>query len=255
MSARPLRQQSGERPTATDCPAEGLTYGRTAGLDAAGLVQAHLSLVRKLAWHVHARLSSAIEVEDLIQIGMVALVEAAANYEHRGHAFSTYASVRVRGAMIDHMRRHAAMYRTAMVQRRRLAAVRAQLEGRLGRSASEAEMALEMGLEPARYRELADSVETFRQESLDELYSDHAMWFADESEAADERLEREGLQAALAEQIAGLPEREALVLQLYFVEEMNLDEIGLTIGVGAARVCQIKKSALERLRSLLQDWS
>lgn len=238
-----------------DCSGDGMTYGRTAGPDPASLVQAHMPLVRKIAWHVHGRVSSAIEIEDLIQIGMVALVEAAANYEHRGHAFSTYASMRVRGAMIDHLRRQASMCRTAMAQRRQLAAVRSRLESRLGRSASEAEMALELGLEAGDYRELADSVEGIRHESLDELYSDSALWFADDSERADEGLERADLQQALAQRIAGLPEREAMVLQLYFVEEMNLDEIGLTLGVGAARVCQIKKSALDRLRSSLEDWN
>jgi RNA polymerase sigma factor for flagellar operon FliA len=238
-----------------DCAGDGMTYGRARAADPAALVQSHMPLVRKIAWHVHGRVSSAIEIEDLVQIGMVALVEAAANYEQRGHQFSTYASMRIRGAMIDHLRRQATMCRTAMGQRRELAAVRARLESRLGRSASEAEMAGEMGLEPGQYRELADSVEAIRHESLDELYSDQAMWFADDGEGAEECLEREQLGEALAGRIAELPEREALVLQLYFVEEMNLDEIGLTIGVGAARDCQIKKSALERLRASLDGWN
>ena len=81
------------------------------------------------------------------------------------------------------------------------------------------------------------------------------MWFADVEDRADTVMEREELGAALAERIGELPEREALVLQLYFVEEMNLEEIGQTLGVGAARICQIKKSALDRLRGTLSDWS
>ena len=81
------------------------------------------------------------------------------------------------------------------------------------------------------------------------------MWFADIEERADQTLEREQLAGALAAHISELPEREAMVLQLYFVEEMNLDEIGQTLGVGAARVCQIKKAALDRLRTSLKDWA
>ncbi len=80
------------------------------------------------------------------------------------------------------------------------------------------------------------------------------MWFADVEERADEALERENLQAAVADGIRSLPEREAMVLQLYFVEEMNLEEIGQTLGIGAARVCQIKKAALDRLRGSLSEW-
>src|SRR5690606_15097320 len=105
------------------------------------LARSHMPLVRKIAWHVHGRVSSAIDIEDLIQIGMVALVEAANGYEDRGHAFSTYASVRIRGAMIDHLRRHATICRSAMIRRRELAGVRARLEATLGRAPVDAEMA------------------------------------------------------------------------------------------------------------------
>ena len=80
------------------------------------LVRAHMQLVRKIAWHVHGRVASAIDVEDLAQIGMVALVEAANSFEDRGHAFATYATLRIRGAMIDHLRKHATLCRAAMAR-------------------------------------------------------------------------------------------------------------------------------------------
>jgi len=219
------------------------------------LVRTHMPLVRRIAWHVHARVASAIDVEDLAQIGMVALVEAANSFEDRGHAFATYATLRIRGAMIDHLRRHATICRAAIQRRRELAQVRARLEGRLGRGASEAEMAEEMGLAAADYRVMVDDSQAVHQESIDEVYSDHSMWFADIEERADDAIDRGRLQGAVAEAIAGLPEREAMVLQLYFVEEMNLEEIGQTLGVGAARICQIKKAALDRVRGALQDWA
>jgi RNA polymerase sigma factor for flagellar operon FliA len=228
---------------------------RPARPDPEALIRSHMPLVRKIAWHVHGRVSSAMEVEDLIQVGMVALVEAANGFEDRGHAFSTYATIRIRGAMIDHLRRHATICRSAMARRRELAAVRSRLETRLGRGATEAEMAEEMNLDAADYRAMVDETQSIQHESLDEAYSDQSMWFADVEDRADDALEREGLKAAIAQGIRTLPEREAMILQLYFVEEMNLEEIGLTLGVGAARVCQIKKAALDRLRASLADWA
>jgi RNA polymerase sigma factor FliA len=238
-------------------PMEGaMTYQRRpARQDPAALARQHMPLVRKIAWHVHGRVSSAIEVEDLVQIGMVALVEAANGYEDRGHAFSTYASMRIRGSMIDHLRRHATICRSAMAKRKAMNEASAKFEAQWGRSPSEAELARAMGIDPADFREMADSAINVRQESLDEVYSDQSIWFADVEERVDQTLEREELAAAMAEHISELPEREALVLQLYFVEEMNLDEIGQTLGVGAARVCQIKKSALDRLRKSLAEWA
>lgn len=218
------------------------------------LARSHMQLVRKIAWHVHGRVSSAIDIEDLIQIGMIALVEAANGYEDRGHAFSTYASMRVRGAMIDHLRRQAAMTRSAMTKRRELLGARANFEKQHGRAPSESELAQAMGLDGAALRALIDDTAASYQESLDEVYSDQSMWFADVEERADQALEREQLAEALAEHISDLPEREAMVLQLYFVEEMNLEEIGQTLGIGAARVCQIKKAALDKLRGSLKEW-
>ena len=219
------------------------------------LAEQHMPLVRKIAWHVHGRVASAVDIEDLVQIGMIALVETANNYEDRGYAFATYAAMRIRGAMIDQLRRHAAVCRSTMAKRRELSAMREKLSGLLGRTPSETEMASAMRMDQGSYRALVDSSMAILHESIDEVYSDQSMWFADVEDRADETMEREELKSALASRISDLPEREALVLQLYFVEEMNLEEIGQTLGIGAARVCQIKKSALDRLRASLSDWS
>ena len=235
---------------------EALTYGRKGGAHRPEqLARQYMPLVRKIAWHVHGRVSNAIEIEDLLQIGMVALVEAANGYEDRGFGFATYAQMRVRGAMIDHLRRHATLCRSGMAKRKELMAVRSRLEQQLGRSPVEAEMSVAMGLEPSDYREMADAAEMVQQHSMDEVYSDQSMWFADVEDRIDDVLERDSLKQALAQCIGKLPEREALVLQLYFVEELNLDEIGATLDIGAARVCQIKKSALDKLRVLLREWA
>jgi RNA polymerase sigma factor FliA len=230
-----------------------VTYDRRGKSDADILVRSHMPLVRKIAWHVHGRMSSAIDVEDLIQTGMIALIEAAGSYEDRGHAFSTYATVRVRGSMIDALRKGAAQGRAAMGKRRAMAAVRTKFEQTHGRAPVDAEMAKAMGLDLDTYQADAEAARGVRHESIDDLYSDHSMWFADVEDRADDVLERAQLQGIVADAIRTLPEREAMVLQLYFVEEMNLDEIGATMNVGAARICQIKKSALDKLRGLISE--
>jgi len=234
----------------------GLTYGRRAsGPSPDQLARQYMPIVRKIAWHVHGRVSSAIEIEDLLQIGMVALVEAANAFEDRGHGFASYAQLRVRGAMIDHLRRHATICRSAMARRKQIGKARDAVEQRTGRAPTEAEIAAELGLDGAEWRELAEGTEIAQVQSMDEVYSDQSMWFADVEDKADDILERESLKKAVALCIKELPEREGLVLQLYFVEEMNLDEIGQTLDIGAARVCQIKKAALDKLRTRLKEWA
>lgn len=231
------------------------TYAKPGDNSPERLARQYMPLVRKIAWHVHGRVSTAIEIEDLLQIGMVALVESANSFEDRGLGFAAYAQLRVRGAMIDHLRRQATICRSAMAKRKDLAKVRNRLEQKLGRLPTEAEMSADMGLEPAAYREIADSVEMVQHTSMDEVYSDQSMWFADVEDRADDVMERESLKKAVAACIGELPQREAMVLQLYFVEELNLEEIGHTLDIGAARVCQIKKAALDKLREKLRDWN
>ncbi len=229
---------------------------RLAQVDPERLISSHLALVRRIAWHVHARVSSAIDVEDLVQIGMVALIEAARGFEDRGHAaFATYASVRVRGAMIDQLRKGATLVRSAMRRKREWGQVRARLEGQLGRAATDAEMAAALEIPLADYRAAAAQTHAVQSESLDDVYSDHSQWFASDDPDAHDCLEQDRRRRAIAAAIATLPEREAQVLQLYFVEELNLEEIGQVLGVGAARICQIKKTALTKLRGQLTGWA
>jgi RNA polymerase sigma factor for flagellar operon FliA len=229
---------------------------RLAQLDPERLISSHTALVRRIAWHVHARVSTAIDIEDLVQIGMIALIEAARSFEDRGHAaFATYASVRVRGAMIDQLRKGATLVRSAIRRKREWGQVRARLEGQLGRQASDEEMAAALALPVADYRAAMAQTHAVQTERLDDVYSDHSDWFASDEPDAHEQLEAGDRRRAIAAAIARLPAREAQVLQLYFVEELNLEEIGQVLGVGAARICQIKKAALTRLRGHLAGWT
>jgi RNA polymerase sigma factor for flagellar operon FliA len=230
--------------------AQPVTYRPSKGGDAA--IREHLPLVRRLAWHVHGAMSTSVDIEDLVQVGLLALVEALRGAEVRtGPEFRQYLATRLRGAMIDELRRHATNSRGAMRRRRDLARTMSELTVELGRAPSERETAERLGVTPDKLRTDYLTAEAVRIESIDEVYADDLPWFAsgepDAFEALSDGRERDALIAA----IAALPEREALVIQLYHVEELNLEEIGQTLGVGAARVCQIKKSAHDRLRAAL----
>lgn len=217
------------------------------------LVREHLSLVRKIAWHTHGRVSTALDVEELIQIGMMALIGAARVFEERGQAaFATYATMRIRGAMLDALRKEATMCRSALRRRRELNQARSTLAGRLGHQPSDHDLAEYLDISLPELHDAVDSTQGIRYESIDEVYSDHFAWFADDRPDAFETLQSEQMRERLAAAIGGLPKREAQVLQLYFIEDLNLEEIGRTLGVGAARVCQIKKSALDKVRNILQ---
>ncbi|MEO0499776.1 MAG: FliA/WhiG family RNA polymerase sigma factor [Pseudomonadota bacterium] len=220
----------------------------------ATLVEAHVLLVRRIAWHLKGSAGGDLEIDDLIQIGLMALVEAAQAHDPDAATednFPSYAKTRIRGAILDEMRRRAAMSRGALRRRRELLTARETLAKRLGRDASDAEMAAYMALDMADYMALCDEVAGVRYTSLDDVYSDHSTWFeADEDSPFDLAASAE-LRARLTGEIEGLPDREALVLQLYFVEELNLAEIGDILGVTQARVSQVKSAALKALRDRL----
>ena len=217
------------------------------------LIRDHMPLVRRIAWHVHGSVSSSVEVEDLVQTGLVALVEAAASFEDRGQVtFAQYLSTRIRGSMIDELRRQATITRGAMRRRRMLAETETMLKTRLGRAPTEDETALQLGVSVERLRQDYASAQPLRFEPIDGVYSDDNPWFMSDDPNPFELLESEDLRQALIAAIGTLSEREGQVIQLYYVEELNLEEIGQVLGVGAARICQIKKSAHDKLKRALE---
>ena len=230
--------------------AQPVTYKPSRAGDAA--IRAHLPLVRRLAWHIHGAMSTSVEVEDLVQVGLVALVEATATAQSQtGPEFRQYLTTRLRGAMIDELRRHATNSRGAMRRRRDLARAEAALHAELGRAPTDAECAARLGVTPDKLRTDYRTADAVKVESIDDIYSDDLPWFASDGPDAFEALAESEQRDALVAAIASLPEREALVIQLYHVEELNLEEIGQVLGVGSARVCQIKKAAHERLKKAL----
>ena len=230
-----------------------LTYGRKGpAADANALARKHLPMIRRVAWHVHGSMSSAVEVEDLIQIGLVALVEATSGFEDRGQVtFEQYLLTRVRGAMIDALRRQATLTRGAMQRRRAYTEAVKALTTETGVKPTDDIIAERLGVTLEKLRLEYSAAEPVRFESIDEVYADDKPWFASEQPDAFEQLSEHDLRTTLIAAISALPEREAQVVQLYYVEELNLEEIGLVLGVGAARVCQIKASAHQRLKKAM----
>ena len=219
--------------------------------DPDALVRQHLPLVRKLAWHVHGQMSTLVDVEDLVQVGLVALVEAAAHAPEQGAQFRAYLVTRLRGAMIDELRRQAATTRGAMRRRRQYQAAIATLTQQTGAAPGEAMIAAHLGITVDRLRAEYVTAQAVQFDSIDDVYADDLPWFADDAPGAFDQLADGELRTKLIAAIGALPEREAMVIQLYYVEELNLEEIGQVLNVGAARVCQIKAAAHGKLKKAL----
>jgi RNA polymerase sigma factor FliA len=221
---------------------------------AADRIRRFLPMVRRLAWHVHGSGRTGMEIEDLVQAGLVALTECA--QKHNGpteDGFAAYAKLRVRGAMVDLVRRSTPLSRAASDRRRLLRDAANALTTMLGRAPSEDELADAMGVSANALADLRASSEPLRFEPIDDAYSDSDSAFADDRPNSFELLAEEQTRGKVASAIAGLPERLQMVIQLYFVEELNLAEIADVLSVSVPRVHQLKAQALDKLRSALGE--
>ncbi|WP_421852853.1 sigma-70 family RNA polymerase sigma factor [Novosphingobium sp.] len=200
-------------------------------------IRRFLPMVRRLAWHVHGSGRAGIEIEDLVQAGLVALTECAQKHNAPTEdGFAAYAKLRVRGAMVDLVRRSTPLSRSASDRRRLLAGSAQALTTTLGRPPSEEELAEAMGMTTAALGELRASSEPMRFEPIDDTYSDSDMAFADDRPDSFEIIADEQSRASVVAAITGLPERLQRVIQLYFVEELNLAEIAEVLSVSVPRV-------------------
>lgn len=228
------------------------------GRDTDAMVMRHAELVKRIAYHLAGRLPASVEVSDLIQAGMLGLLEAAAHYTaDRGASFETYAGIRIRGAMLDALRKLDWAPRSVHRKARAAAAAIRELEAEFGREARDAEIADRMGVSLSEYHRIAHDAASCRVASLDETSGDEdALVGRIEDDSADpfEDASEEGFRAALAAAIKELPERERLVMSLYYDDELNLKEIGAVLKVTESRVCQLHGQALVRLKARLVDW-
>ena len=223
-------------------------------------VENYAHLVKRIAHHMMVRMPASVQVEDLIQAGMVGLLEAAQKFDaSKGASFETYAGIRVRGAIVDEMRRGDWVPRSVHRNSRRVADAVARVEARNGRDASDEEIAREMGVELDEYHQMLLDSTSSRLFSYDEACEEDD---GTDAQVVKERqldnplndFQRDNMLKALSQEILKLPERERLVMALYYDEELNLKEIGAVIGVSESRVSQIHTQAALRLKGRLADW-
>jgi RNA polymerase sigma factor for flagellar operon FliA len=222
--------------------------------EASDRIRRFLPMVKRLAWHVHGSGRAGIELEDLIQAGLVALTEC--SQKHSGpteDGFAAYAKLRVRGAMVDLVRRSTPLSRSATERRRALREKTAALSTELGRPPSEAELAASIGMTENQLADQRAADEPLRFEHIDDAYSDSNSAFADNRPDSFEMLADQEMRGAVTAAITSLPERLQMIIQLYFVEELNLAEIAEVLSVSIPRVHQLKAQALDKLKEALGD--
>ncbi|EHQ51955.1 RNA polymerase, sigma 28 subunit, FliA/WhiG [Ectothiorhodospira sp. PHS-1] len=222
------------------------------------LVDEHVALVKRIAYHLLARLPANVQVEDLIQSGVIGLLEAAHHYDpSQGASFETYAGIRIRGAMLDEVRRSDWTPRSVHRNARRISEVIREIENREGREASGAEIAAALEVDLDTYHDMLRDAVGSRVLGFDDLCDgdgDVDNFLPAQGLTPLESITRMDFHTALAEHVNTLPERERLILSLYYDDELNLREIGEVLGVSESRVCQIHGQALLRLRARMADW-
>ncbi|MBN9323530.1 MAG: RNA polymerase sigma factor FliA [Delftia acidovorans] len=234
-------------------------YTAKGQLDRDALIRRHVPLVRRIALHMIAKLPPNVELDDLIQVGMIGLAEALSRFESgQGVQFETFASQRIRGAMLDELREGDWMSRSSRKSQKDIEHALHRLEQRLGRTPLESEIADELGMDLDDYQSLLGKVRGTQLVYLEDMSG------GDEGEDFLERhvadsgadpfalLRDHRLRVALVEAIKALPEREQYIMGMYYEHDMNLKEIAAVLGVTESRVCQLHSQAIARLRTKMR---
>jgi RNA polymerase sigma factor for flagellar operon FliA len=237
-------------------------YTAKGTLDRDAQLRKYSPLVHRLAHHMIAKLPASVEVDDLIQVGMIGLTEALARFEpSQGVQFETFASQRIRGAMLDELRESDWMSRGSRKQQKDIEHAVQRLEQRLHRAPKESEIAAELGLPLDGYQEMLARVRGTQLVYLEDLSGrgDDEDNFLDRYLPADAQSDPQSLlgdhrmRHALVEGITKLPEREQYVMSMYYEHDMNLKEIAAVLGVTESRVCQLHSQSIARLRARLRE--
>ena len=214
------------------------------------LIQGNLDLVKKIAWQLHGRVQNIVEVEDLIQQGMEGLVHAAQKYSPKeGVNFSQYAQLRIRGSIIDFLRKNSNLCRTTIKKKQEFERSRLNLEKKLNRQATEQELIDFLSISDDEFNYWKKAFEANVVQSLDTAYNEYSILFASKDDNPESSLQNKELKNQIKEALGVLNQREALVAQLYYVEELNVYEIAEVLEISTGRISQIKKSIIGKLRN------
>ena len=236
-------------------------YTAKGRLDANAMIKQYSPLVRRLAHQMIAKLPANVELDDLIQVGMIGLTDALARFDiSQGVQFETFATQRIRGAMLDELRGTDWLSRGTRRQQREIEDAVRKAEQKLGRAPTESEVAQQMGIALAEYQDMLTKVRGTQlvyledigghSEERDDFLDRHVVDDADNPSAL---LQDHRMRSALVEAIKALPEREAYVMSMYYEHDMNLKEIAAVLKVTESRVCQLHSQAIARLRVKLRE--
>jgi RNA polymerase sigma factor for flagellar operon FliA len=235
-------------------------YTAKGRLDFNTMLRQYSPLVRKLAHQMIAKLPANVEVDDLIQVGMIGLTDALSRFDTgQGVQFETFASQRIRGAMLDELRGNDYLSRGTRKQQRSIESAVHKLEQKLGRPPSESEIAREMDMSLTEYQELLGKVRGTQLVYLEDMSGDEGdddyldRHVADEGLSPLSQLQDQRMRLALIDAIKNLPEREQYVMSMYYEHDMNLKEIAAVLKVTESRVCQLHSQSIARLRVRLRE--
>ncbi|WP_455203797.1 RNA polymerase sigma factor FliA [Kaarinaea lacus] len=222
------------------------------------LVTQYAPLVKRIAYHLKARLPATVVVDDLLQAGMIGLLEASRKYDsEQGASFETYAGIRIRGAMLDELRRNDWAPKSVHRKVRDITEAIREIENREGRDARDEEVIETLNISKEEYYKTLQNISTHKVISWDELGVDEEAIrssLVENGPGLQEELERMRFQEKLAEAIASLPDREKMIVALYYDSELNLREIGSVLNVSESRISQLLSQAHIRLRARMQEW-
>lgn len=226
-------------------------------VDMAAQIEAFAPLVKRIALRFKARLPACVELDDLIQSGMLGLMDAVSHFEEgHGAAFETYATIRIRGAMVDELRQSDWAPRSVHKCTRQIADAVSKLSHELSREPRDTEIAAELHVSLDKYHQMLLDSSTSQIIGIEDLGVTEDV-ISDSDQRSDrifEKLATAEFKKALVEAIKKLPRREQQVLSLYYEEELNLKEIGSVLDLSESRICQIMSQSMARLRAALKEW-
>ena len=218
------------------------------------LVKNNLDLVKKIAWQIFGKVNNVVEIEDLIQQGMEGLIQAAQKYTSKeGVDFTQYAYLRIRGSIIDYLRKNSNLCRTTIKKKQEFDSAYNFLLNKLSKEPTKAELIKHLGITNDEFSYWENAFQANKVQSLDEIYDEFSILFASNNTNPEEQFSDLEMKNLLKNALKNLNQREIMVTQLYYVEELNVYEIADILQISTGRISQIKKTIVEKLRKIINE--